>query len=120
MTGGNGTSRYRVGSSRLLEQVGCGGFHIRSVADRNGNTLSIARDGFGRPTSLIESGGRRLELTFNTPFLQVVSARDPLGRELRYTYDSGFRLSSVTDAAGGVTLYSYETAGNLLTIKDPR
>jgi YD repeat-containing protein len=41
------------------------------------------------------------------------------GRTVGYTYASG-RLWKVTDAAGGVTEYTYDTSDRMLTIEDAR
>lgn len=114
---GTRTLRFKDGSTRVFEPTTVESFQLKAIADRNGNTIRIERDGIGRPVRLIEPAGRRLELTFAG--VQVESVRDPIGREVRYRYDSG-RLESVIDPAGGETHYTYDTGGRLATITDPR
>jgi YD repeat-containing protein len=54
----------------------------------------------------------------------VMQIRDNLGRTVSYTYDAQFRLTTVTDAGGGVTQYSYHPLGAqyalIQTITDAR
>jgi len=51
----------------------------------------------------------------------LTQLRDSLGRTVTYTYNyvSAFALQTVTDAAGGVTEYTW-ASGRIATIKDPR
>jgi RHS repeat-associated protein len=93
--------------------------------DRNGNTLTIARDRFGAPTHVIEPGGRVLDLAVDAVTEgthRLLSVTDPIGRVVRYGYATTppFRLETVTDPAGGVTRYAYDAAGGIVSITDPR
>jgi RHS repeat-associated protein len=88
--------------------------------DRNGNTLTIARDGQGRVTALTEPAGRQFTFSYSGTGLQITQVTDPLGRTVRYGYDVAGRLATVTDPAGGVTTYTYDGAGRLTSITDPR
>ena len=36
-----------------------------------------------------------------------------------YAFDSYHRPSQITDAESGITSFTYDDAGNLLTLKDP-
>src|SRR5207244_2949216 len=47
-------------------------------------------------------------------------AQDNSGRIVRYVYDAGGRLSTVTDPNNGVTTYTYDASNEMLTIKDAR
>ncbi|MEJ7594163.1 MAG: RHS repeat-associated core domain-containing protein, partial [Planctomycetaceae bacterium] len=44
---------------------------------------------------------------------------DPLGRETTRTYDDLNRVSSVTDATGGITSFGYDATSNRTSITDP-
>ena len=94
-------------------------------SDRNGNTLTITRDQFGAPSQLTEPGGRALSFTVDAVAVGVarlLATTDPIGRTVRYGYSASapFRLETVTDAAGGVTRYTYNPAGAIASITDPR
>ena len=39
---------------------------------------------------------------------------------MSYTYDGAGRLSTVTDANGGVTTYAYDANSNMVTVTDPK
>jgi YD repeat-containing protein len=119
-TGGSHTLRFKdgslwrftpstriVGVSLLTEQI-----------DRNGNRLIIERDSSDDISRLIEPAGRELVLTYTNG--RMTEVRDPLGRTVRYAYDSTQRLETVTDPTGGVTRYTYNAAGHILTITDAR
>jgi len=68
---------------------------LLSIRDRNGNTLS---------------------LTYSGSNLQYVT--DGLGRRLTFTY-TGSRIETITDWSGRTHRYEYDTAGNLITYKNP-
>ena len=63
--------------------------------------------------------GRWVEFTWD-PGGQwyITQVRDNAGRTVNYTYTAG-RLTSVTDANGGVTSYTYNTNHQMLTVTDP-
>ena len=74
------------------------------------------------PTRISGANGRTIEFTLDTTNLVVTQARDlSTGRTVSYGYDSQFRLTHVTDPAGGVTEYTYDgTSSRIHTIKDAR
>jgi RHS repeat-associated protein len=87
-------------------------------ADRNGNHLTIERDGAGKVTRLVEPGSRELLFTYTSG--RITDVRDPLERTVHYGYNSAGRLATVTDPAGGTTHYTYDPTGRILTITDAR
>jgi len=93
---------------------------LDSQTDRNGNTLAISRDGQGRATALTEPMGRSLTVSYLGTSILVDRIRDPLGREVRYSYDAQGRLETVTDPAGGITQYTYDSQHRMLTLTDAR
>lgn len=68
----------------------------RSLADRNGNAISLQIDASGR----------------------LVRVVDPSGRALVFSYASG-RLVGATDPAGHVWNLSYDAAGDLVRVEKP-
>jgi RHS repeat-associated protein len=121
-----GTAITLSGSTRVLTfKDGAtwtfdGNGRLTAQRDRNGNTVTITRDGQGRVASLTEPAGRQLLFSYSGTGLLITQVTDPLGRTVRYAYDGSGRLVTVTDAASGVTTYTYDTANRLLTITDPR
>ena len=85
--------------------------------DRNGNTVTIERNGV-MITRIIDASGRVLDVTTTSNGISEV--RDPIGRTVTYEYDNNRRLTAVTDPEGGLTEYTYDAKGNLLTITDAR
>ena len=115
------TLRLRDGGTRVFEPTfEANRFQLRSVADRVGRRITLARDSLGRPVGLIGAGGRRLELEFSGLRTVVDAMTDPLGRRVQYGYDAALRLTSVTDAAGGLTGYTYDDRDRLTSITDAR
>jgi RHS repeat-associated protein len=94
-----------------------GTYLLSAQTDRNGNVLTIDRDSAGNITRLIEPAGRSLSFTYGGG--RITRITDPLGRSVHYGYASG-RLQTVTDPANGVTTYTYDSSGRILTITDPR
>ena len=95
-----------------------------SVRDRYENRITILRQEkeHGRAIQVISPNGRWLRLTLDD-VNRVVEATDNIGRIVTYTYNTQANLlSTVTDAAGGVTEYTYDSFhGNSLgTVKDAR
>jgi len=96
------------------------------IRDRAGNQLTISRamPGNNVPITRITSpNGRWVDFSYiavNTVYL-ISQLRDSLGRTVNYAYYPGgsFSLKTVTDAAGGVTEYTW-ASNRIATIKDPR
>jgi YD repeat-containing protein len=96
-----------------------------SITDRNGNTVTLTRDGAsgGGPgqdlTQITSPSGRWIKLAYDNAH-RITEARDNIGRTVSYTYDAGGRLSTVTNPAGDMTQYAYDTAGRITSITDAR
>ncbi|MCL4464729.1 MAG: malectin domain-containing carbohydrate-binding protein [Chloroflexi bacterium] len=91
--------------------------NLVSLADRNGNTVSLAYDENGRLSSITDPAGRALSFTYNGQ--RLASLTDALGRSVGYTYSPAGDLSTVTDVRGKVWTYTYDDAHRLLTKVDP-
>jgi len=70
---------------------------LRSLTDRNGNSLTFAYDAQGRLTTVT----------------------DALGRAITYAYDENGRISTVTDFTGRTVTLAYDSDGNLVSITTP-
>lgn len=106
----------------IVWKFNSGGLLI-SQADHHANTVSFVRDSFGRVIRIEEPSGRALTISYGPPSLGLMSIQsitDPIGRQVRYSYDSSGRLEEVIDPAGGVTRYTYDGADRMLSLRDPR
>src|SRR5262249_33773644 len=84
---------------------------LSSIADANGNKITVSYDGNGVISSVTDTNGQSLPFTTNAEG-RITSARDSAGYVITYSYDSsGEHLLSAT-GPGGVTSYSYSTSGN--------
>jgi len=79
--------------------------YLTEIRDRHGNTITLERNGDGRVTRIVDTGGREYDLTYEGN--HVTSISDPSGRTIRYAYENG-DLVSVTDGNGGVSHFEYE------------
>ncbi len=103
---------------------------IQEIRDKFGNTTTITRatsapgtDGKvrqnGAITQITSPNGRWVKFGYdqgNPP--KVTSIEDNAGRTVRYAYDTTNHLRTVTGVTGGVTEYTWTTAGLLESIKD--
>jgi RHS repeat-associated protein len=112
------------------------GTYLLAIRDPRGNQLTIDRvytppapgdwARYSRwPVRITAPNGRRIEFTVDTTTTGqevITQALDvATGRTVSYTYDGSKRLTSVTDAGGGVTSYTYDgTSQRIATITDPR
>jgi RHS repeat-associated protein len=92
---------------------------LLSITDRNGNSLTIARDSNANITQITSPNGRWIQFTSDTNF-RVTQAQDNIGRTVQYFYDSSGRLNKVIDANGGTWLYNYDSSNNMTSVVDAR
>ncbi len=81
---------------------------LTSIADRNGNTITVTQGASG-PTQIADGLGRTLTLTYTGTNLTKVT--DQAGRSVSYAYTSGL-LTSVTDYFAQTTKFNYATVGS--------
>jgi len=110
------TLRFKDGITWTFNSSGW----LTAQRDRNGNQITITRDGQNRTSRLTDPAGRSLTFSYSGSDLTVQQVIDPIGRTVQYTYDAESHLILVTDPLGQVTRYSYDLAGRLETITDPR
>ena len=81
---------------------------LQSIADRNGNTITVTQGANG-PT---QASWGPYTLTFTYTGKQLTSVRDQSGRQVQFAYTGGL-LTSFTDVTQQTTTYSYTSAGKL-------
>lgn len=93
------------------------GGRLTSVKDRNAQGVTLSYNGAGELSSITDSAGRVITLTYTNGLLTSLSLPD--GRGVSYGYTGG-RLTSVTDLRGGTTTYGYDAGGRLASVVDQR
>lgn len=90
---------------------------LLKIREPAGNHIDLAYTG-SNLTQITDTVGRAVTLTYNGTSLAQI--RDPLGRHVDYTYDSYGRLWKVTDMAGGVWTYTYQSdTQRIYSVTDP-
>ncbi|MEM8585463.1 MAG: RHS repeat-associated core domain-containing protein [Bacteroidota bacterium] len=95
-------------------------FTLRSVTDRNGNTVTLTYQGTNL-TAVTGTAGRTLSFTYdNSSGISLLAAvTDPLGRQINFMSNTSAKdLIQYTDAEGKTTSYGYATgegSSHLLT-----
>lgn len=108
-TGPAGTTAYAYDS---LER-------LTGVTDPAGGTFGIAYDSLGRPVGLARPNGVSDSMTYDAGgHLAGIQSRGAAGivTASSYTVDQGGRRASVTDGAGGVTRYTHDAFGSLISV----
>jgi RHS repeat-associated protein len=113
---------------------------LSSETDRNGNALTMARNGEGRLESVTDPAGRKLSFAYNGEGL-IESVKDPMGHTVKYAHESGnlasvtlpgeesprwqfkydasHRLTKATDGRGGTTTNEYDSSNRVISQTDP-
>jgi RHS repeat-associated protein len=91
--------------------------NLISLADVHGNTVSYARNGAGKVSSITGSGGREIDLTWAGS--HVTGVEDSAGRSVDYSYNSSGELTAVNDVTGGTSSYGYDTSHLMTTVTMP-
>jgi len=80
---------------------------LLSESDRNGYTTTLSYDASGHLARVTDPAGRSLSFETNAQGM-ITRATDPAGRQVSFVYDAtGYLVTRLTDAAGGVTTFSY-------------
>ncbi|HTB50375.1 MAG TPA: RHS repeat-associated core domain-containing protein [Solirubrobacteraceae bacterium] len=79
-------TKYTFASSGLL----------KSITDRNGNTITMHRSGEGRLESVTDEKSRAITFSYNGAG-EISEAKDPLGHTVKYKYDEAGNLEKVTE-----------------------
>ena len=92
---------------------------LSSIADRNGNTISLVYDGSWKLTGIQDTVGRTTAFTYDGSD-RITQITEPLARTVAFAYDGNNDLVSVTDLKGAVTSFTYDVDHRMLTAVDPR
>jgi RHS repeat-associated protein len=102
-------------------------YRLISIRDRKGNQLSFAYDGSGRLTTVTDSTGRTITMSWNGDYLSAAQYQSGTATlRTAYNVDAAYgRLLSVTQASGTADArtvsYGYTNGGTgLVSITDPR
>ncbi|MGH9958099.1 MAG: DUF6531 domain-containing protein [Pyrinomonadaceae bacterium] len=82
-----------------------------SLADQNGNTVSLTYNGSGNPVTITDASGRTITLTYDG-YTKIATMSDSLGTIATYTHAFMGRLTSVTYADGSKFVFTDVFAGN--------
>jgi len=85
---------------------------IERLIDENGNETRIQYNAIGLPVLLQDAQGNQWRYDYEATLL--VGMTDPLGRELRFEYDTAGRRIREMDPDGSVWQFRYDANGSLL------
>jgi RHS repeat-associated protein len=105
-----------VRHSRETLTFNAGGL-LASLADLDGNTISLTRNGSNQVTAITGSGARTITLTWSAGHITV--AADSAGRTVKYGYDANSNLTSVTGVDGKITRLGYDSAHYVTSVTKP-
>lgn len=101
---------------------------VVAVTNANDETVKFETDAIGRKTAAIDPMGFRSEFSYdeNGNLVCMIDAnaqaglqtKNTLGCTESRTYDELNRVTKITDAANGETVFTYDYLGNRLTVKD--
>jgi RHS repeat-associated protein len=98
------------------------GGQLTQVTDQANNVRQTVTDGLGRLVQVLEDPGTSPHLNYTTAYtydaLGDLTGVGQSGQTRTFAYDSLKRLSSATNPESGMTTYTYDGDGNLLTKKD--
>ncbi len=92
---------------------------LRSIADRNGNEITLGYNEDGLLTTVADGSGRQLLIAYN-PSSRIEQVTDPIGRATQYIYDPAGNLINVFYPEGGVALYGYGPGNRMMMYQDSR
>jgi RHS repeat-associated protein len=91
---------------------------LGSIADADGNTTAVERDGGGAPTAIVAPGGQRTELHVGAEgWLDRISK--PESQVTSMLYAPTGLMTELTDPRGGVHRFEHDPAGRLTRDEDP-
>ncbi len=98
-------------------RAGAGGGYLLEQLDRFGNSTKITRSG-SQINRITSPSGRYVDFIYTGAYPTEV--KDFTGRSVRYLNDANGYLTKVTYPDNTTEEYTYNTSGNMLTVKDRR
>lgn len=96
------------------------GFDVKGymvwMKDRNGNRIDITVNANGQVTAVQDPSGKISTVAYTSN--RISQMTDPVGRTVKYAYDSAGRLVTVTNPSGFSHSYEYDGSGYLAKTKD--
>ena len=91
--------------------------YVTGIADRNGRTTIVERDGSGQPTGIVSPAGQRTALTLDSDgYLEKITS--PGGAQQHFEYSDGL-LTREVDARGGIHTFTYADGGRIIKDQGP-
>lgn len=89
-------------------------WRLTRITDRNGQQVNLSVDGTnGRIASITDPSSRTVSFAYDTTANLCTQITVPDGRTVKFQYDSHKNLIKMTDMAGYIGLYEYDTMGYL-------
>jgi len=87
--------------------------------DPNGQVKTLTYDTAGSTAQYVEKDGGVWNQTYDPNLNLPLTKTDPTGGVTKYTYDGKGNMLTMTDPNGGVTTYTYDASSNVTSITDP-
>ncbi|MFF8791229.1 DUF6531 domain-containing protein, partial [Streptomyces sp. NPDC015125] len=127
-TGATGGVTYRISDPHTgLVQTfadhpddGSGLYWLTGWQDRNGNEVSVSRLEDGTPTTLVHSGGYRVEVQCTAGLLTGLSVTTPQGpvEVMSYEHDADGNLTHVANSSGRPLVFGYDDRSRITSWTD--
>ena len=91
---------------------------LTAIADLNGYTTTLAYTS-GKLATVTDPAGRTLTFAYTGSLVSSVTDTASPTRQVQFGYDGNDNLTSITDVAGGVTTFSYDSSHRLTQMLDP-
>ncbi len=109
--------RYVRGTTERFDFDAAG--KLVAAEDLDGDRTTLTYNGSNQLTSITDSAGRKIQLTWSAGRIATVKDPSTPPRVVTYGYTGGL-LTSVTDVAGGITTFGYDGSSRIVTVRDPR
>jgi YD repeat-containing protein len=110
------TMSFQNGEKRLFDATSG---MLTGIIDRNGNTLSLAYDSYGRLASVTDAVQRHLYFNYPSNSISLVSSvTSDVGVTLSFAYDTQGRLTQMTKADGTTVSFEYDGNSNITNVRD--
>lgn len=91
--------------------------YLVSVADKNGNMVTITVNSNGKVESVTDATGRVYTISYNSSgYISTIA--DPTGRTVQYQYENGYLVRIIDPMGHVVNTYSYDSSGYLSGIRN--